>query len=85
LVLTGEHFILNKLKTMREIRSSVLTLQKRLKSPDTHRLKTARQEYLKLMDRFYSENAKMIAPRQYKEARRDGDYFMLLIELALGY
>ena len=43
------------------------------------------EEYLRLMDRFYSENADMISPQQYEAAKKDVEYFMRLVELAVEY
>lgn len=43
------------------------------------------RRYLKLVDRFYKENAEMIAPRQYEAAMRDVEYFLRLVYLALEY
>ena len=76
---------MNKLDAAREIRSTLLAIQDRLISSDPDVVKTAMEEYLKLVDRFYSENALMIAPQQYEAAKTDVEYFVRLVDLAVEY
>jgi len=37
------------------------------------------------VDRFYRENEDMMAPHQYKTVKKDSEYFMKLVALALAF
>ena len=52
---------------------------------DIESIKAAEKELHQLVDRFYRENEDMIAPQQYEAAKRDFEYFMRLVELAIAY
>lgn len=41
--------------------------------------------YLQLVDRFYAECKDKLAQHQYIAAKRDIEYFLQLVELAIGY
>ena len=43
----------------------------------------AQEAYRELLDGFYEEYQDMMASQQYKAARDDPDYFLMLINLAL--
>jgi hypothetical protein len=38
-----------------------------------------------LVDRFYQENEDLMAAQQYRAAKKDYEYFIRLVELALAY
>jgi len=42
----------------------------------------SKETYWDLVDRFYRENEEMMAPQQYRAAKDDPDYFLVLIQLA---
>ena len=46
--------------------------------------KTPWQEYVALVDRFY-EVSEHLAPHQYEVAKKDFEYFMRLVDLAVAY
>jgi len=43
------------------------------------------QEYSAFVDRFYHIESEHLAPQQYVEAKKDIEYFMRLLELAIQY
>jgi hypothetical protein len=45
----------------------------------------AERDLEQLLDRFYDENQDMIAPQQYEAAKKDFGYFLVLIEMAVGF
>ena len=47
-----------------------LRILKKLKSDDPVTVKTAMEDHLRLVDRFYRENYEMVAPQQYEAARK---------------
>jgi len=67
------------------LKQEALSIYTKLQSPDAEEVKRAMREYLQLVDRFYSENENLMAPRQYEAAKQDFEYFMRLVELAEEY
>ncbi len=45
----------------------------------------AMKEYNELVDRFYKSYEHLMAPRQYRLAKEDFEYFMRLLDLAIAY
>ncbi|HUS87976.1 MAG TPA: hypothetical protein VMW91_01170 [Desulfosporosinus sp.] len=72
----------NKIAQMKQKALSIYT---KLQSPDPQEVQAAMGEYLQLVDRFYHENEHLIAPQQYEAAKKDFEYFMRLIDLAVAY
>ena len=68
-------------KTTR-MKQEALRIYNTLQSSDAEAVKAAMGEYLQLVDRFYAENERLMAPQQYETAKMDFEYFMRLIELA---
>lgn len=50
---------------------------------DAENVKVAQEAYHELLDGFYEEYQDMLAPQQYRAAKDDPDYFLMLINLAL--
>ena len=57
----------------------------KLESPNAKEVKAAMGEYLQLVDQFYEDNKSYLAPQQYETAKKDFEYFMALIEMAIAY
>ena len=67
------------------LKQEALSIYTKLQSPNAEEVKSAMGEYLQLVDRFYEENKYYLAPQQYEAAKKDFEYFMLLVELAAEY
>ena len=73
---------------MLEIRQQALDIQVRLMDSDDSDIDVvsgAERDLEQLLNRFYDENQDMIAPQQYEAAKSDFGYFLMLIEMAIGY
>jgi hypothetical protein len=49
---------------------------------DIEEIRMAEEAFYQLVDRFYQENEEMMVPQQYRTAKDDPDYFLMLIQLA---
>ena len=76
---------MDKLNEMTQIGLEVLSILERLSSGNSVTVRTARDDHLKLMDRFYRENYDIITSPQYETARKDVTYFLRLVYQALEY
>ena len=57
----------------------------RLMASDINVVRVAEKDLEQLLERFYNENLDMIVPQQYEAAKKDFGYFLVLIEMAVGY
>jgi hypothetical protein len=64
---------------------SLLSVLKKLKSSDADETAAAMKEYDSLVDRFYDENKDFMPHVQYRAAKKDVEYFCVLVELADQY
>ena len=76
---------MNKLNKILQIKKETLDIQSKLISSGVEEVKAAMKEYEQLVDRFYSENGDLMAPQQYEATKKDLEYFMFLVELAVAY
>ena len=76
---------MSKLDSTFQIRSSACHIQSKLINSNAEEIKAAMKEYTELVDRFYNENKEFMAPQQYNAAKKDLEYFMSLVELALAH
>jgi hypothetical protein len=76
---------MEKIKALHWIRRSAIFLKPSLKSEDPGVVEEAKQAYKDLVDRFYSETSDYMPLSQYKAAKRNFEYFLRLIDLALAY
>ena len=76
---------IEKIKTLNWIRQSAIVLKPSLKSEDPEEFGAARYAHKDLVDRFYSETSDYVPLLQYKAAKRDFEYFLRLVDLALAY
>jgi hypothetical protein len=73
------------LESLRETKFTVLRMIPHLCEAEEAEFQKYLDEYNVLLDRFYQENIKMMAPAQYKVAQADGEYFVRLVDLAITY
>ena len=76
---------IERIKTLNWIKQSAIVLKPSLRSEDPEEFGAARYAHKDLVDRFYSEISDYIPLSQYKAAKRDFEYFLGLIDLALAY
>ena len=76
---------MTELNRVLQIKKETIDVQTKLMSSDVEEVKAAMKEYDQLVDWFYQENEGLIAPQQYEAAKKDFEYFMRLIDLALAY
>lgn len=74
-----------RLESLTYIKESALFLIDSLVSENAFAALSARMQFGFLVDRFYQENKDFIAPQQYEAAKRDFEYFLVLVELAIEH
>jgi hypothetical protein len=67
------------------IRSSLQLVIKKLNSENAEETAEAMKEYDQLVNRFYDENKDFMPHAQYRAAKKDVQYFTVLVELAGHY
>ena len=67
---------------LKDLLVTVQCLKKEPAGSDAGREKEAQEAYRALLDQFYEEYPEMLAPQQYRAARDDPDYFLMLINLS---
>jgi C-terminal processing protease CtpA/Prc len=67
---------------LKDLLATIQCLKKELTGSDTEKVKVAQEAYQELLDGFYEEYEDMMAPQQYRAAKDDPDYFLVLIQLA---
>jgi hypothetical protein len=70
---------------LEEMRISALRILEKIRSDNTGEAEEAMQQYDALVDRFYQANAEFMVPGQYLKAKHDAEYFIHLLDLAIGY
>lgn len=70
---------------LQDLLATILNLQKELAGSDPDKFSDAQEAYRELLDDFYEEYQDMMAPQQYEAAKKDPDYFIVLIQLAYYY
>ena len=76
---------IEKIKTLQWIRESAILLKRSLESEDPEEIEQAKQGYKDLLDSFYAEMSDLVPLQQMNAARRNPEYFLRLIVLALAY
>jgi uncharacterized protein with von Willebrand factor type A (vWA) domain len=76
---------IKKIKTLQWIRESVILLKPSMESDDPEEIEQARQGYKDLLDAFYAEVSDLVPLKQMNAAKRNPEYFLRLIVLALAY
>jgi hypothetical protein len=76
---------IEKIKTLHWIRQSAIFLKPSLESDDPREIEEAKKVYKDLLDSFYAEVSDYVPLSQMKAARRNPEYFLRLIDLALAY
>ena len=73
--------MVSSLKSLYEIKRKAHSIEPYLDGSDEN----AKANYEDLVDRFYQENEEMMAPQQYEAAKKDVEYFLRLLALAMAY
>ena len=76
---------LTKLNKIIQIRQEVLDIRNGLMCSDIEVITAAEKDLEQLLERFYDENQDMMARQQFDAAKKDLGYFLVLIEMAIGY
>jgi hypothetical protein len=76
---------IEKIKTLQWIRQSAIFLKPSLESDDPEKIEEAKQGHTDLLDSFYADVSDIVPLKQMKAARRNPEYFLRLIDLALAY
>jgi hypothetical protein len=76
---------MEQLDEMTQIGIEALSILERLSSSNVDTVRTAMEDHLELVDRFYRENYDLMASPQYEVAKKDLAYFLRLVYLALEY
>jgi hypothetical protein len=71
-----------KPELLKDLLITIQCLKKELAGSDAEKVKVAQEAYQELLDGFYEEYEDMMAPQQYRAAKDDPDYFLVLIQLA---
>ena len=67
---------------LQDLLVTIQCIQKELRGSDAEKIKAAQEAYQELLDGFYEEYQDKMAPQQYKAAKDDPEYFLVLIQLA---
>ena len=75
---------MSKSTSLEDIKYEALFIQEQLVATDPGKVLAAYEKFQALVDRFYSENKDIVTERQYRAARDNYDYFIILVETALN-
>jgi hypothetical protein len=64
---------------------AALSVLENLKSDDANKVKAAMEDHLTVVDHFYRLNEDLMVPQQYEAAKKDFDYFLRLVALAMKH
>ena len=67
---------------LKDLLVTIQCLKKELAGSDAEKVKVSQEAYQELLDGFCEEYQDMLAPQQYRAAKDDPDYFLVLIQLA---
>jgi predicted nucleotidyltransferase len=70
---------------LQEMKLAALSIREKLDSSNPADVQNAMKEYAALVDRFYQDNEYLMAPQQYKAAKKDFEYFLRLLDLAIHH
>ncbi|MCX5825416.1 MAG: hypothetical protein NTY86_18475 [Deltaproteobacteria bacterium] len=73
---------MSNLVLLKDLLNTVQYLKKELTGYDAEKVNVAQEVYQELLDGFYEEHQDTMSPQQYKAAKDDPDYFLVLIKLA---
>jgi hypothetical protein len=75
----------SKLEKAIQTRRQLLDIQNRLMGSDVSIIKAAERDLERLQEQFFEENQDLMRPEQHDAARKDFGYFVMLVEMAIGY
>ena len=70
---------------LKDLLITIQCLKKELAGSDAEKVKVAQEAYQELLDGFYEEYQDMMASQQYEAAKKDFEYFLRLVDLAINY
>jgi hypothetical protein len=73
---------MSSLVLLKDLLITIQCLKKGLTGYDAGKAKVAQEAYQELLDEFYEEYQDMLVQHQYRAAKDDPDYFLMLIQLA---
>ncbi|MCX5826304.1 MAG: hypothetical protein NTY86_23250, partial [Deltaproteobacteria bacterium] len=65
---------------LKDLLIAIQCLKKELDGSDAEKVMVAQDAYQELLDGFYEEYKDIMAPEQYRTAKDDPDYFLVLIQ-----
>jgi len=71
------------LESILHFKYTVLYLQGSLFGPDPESVSKAQAEFEALVDRFFELHPDLVSERQYRTARNDSDFFLIVLETAI--
>ena len=74
---------MTKIKSLHDIKDTAVRLQETLLGSDIEAIRMAKEAWHQLVDRFY-QVSEHLAPHQYEAAKKDFEYFMRLVDLAMA-
>jgi hypothetical protein len=74
--------IMYKPELLKDLQITIQCLKKELAGSDADKVTVAQETYQELLEGFYKEYEDMMAIEQRRAARKDPDYFLVLIQLA---
>ena len=75
---------MTRLDSLHDIKDTAVKLQETLLGSDIEAIKMAEEAWYQLVDRFYQVEENL-APNQYEASKKDFEYFMRLVDLAMAY
>jgi hypothetical protein len=74
--------IIYRTELLNDLLITIHCIKKELTGSDAEKVKVSQDAYQELLDGFYEEYQDILAPEQYRAAKDDPDYFLVLIQLA---
>ena len=74
---------MTRLESLQDIKDTAVRLQETLMGSDIESIRMAEEAWHQLVDRFYQVEENL-APHQYKAAKKDFEYFLRLLDLAMA-
>ncbi len=76
---------MTRLESLQDIKGTAVRLLETLMGTDIESIKRAETALQQLVDRFYRENGDIVALQQHKAAKKDFEYFIRLVVVAMAY
>ncbi len=73
------------MEKLMHIKQAALFIEPQLIGSDYERVRAAEEEWLTLVDELYEDNRHVITERQYRSAKAQFDYFVVLLEMTIDH